>query len=53
MRAISSGRIPERKDVTEEIERWKKESAEKKLKMQQEWAKKRQEVESAQTSVAS
>jgi hypothetical protein len=52
MSIISSGR-PERKEVTEEIERWKIESAEKKLKMQQEWAKKRQEAEAAKTSVAS
>jgi len=51
MSVISNGR-PERKDVTEEIEQWKKESAEKKLKMQQESARKRQERAAAETSAA-
>jgi len=49
---ISSGR-PIREEVTEQIERWKKESAEKKLKMQQEHARKRQEVLAPETAAAS
>lgn len=52
MRMISSGR-PVRKGETEEIERWKKESAEKLLKMQQESARKRQERAAAETAAAS
>lgn len=51
MSVISSGR-PIRKGETEEVEQWKKESAEKLLKMQQEWARKRVERANTKTSAS-
>lgn len=51
MRIVSIGR-PVREGETEQIEQWKKESAEKKLKMQQESARKRQERAVAETAAA-
>jgi Skp family chaperone for outer membrane proteins len=52
VKMISSGR-PFRKEVTDEIEQWKKESAEKLRKMQEESAQKRQEREAAEATAAS
>jgi hypothetical protein len=51
MSVISNGR-PIRKDVSAEIQRWLKESAEKKLKAEQEREQKRQEPVASRISAA-